>query len=48
MEENEANHSDTLLEYCAKQMVRNWDNRKYRSHIIRRLHTSCWLTEAHP
>ncbi|KAM7458691.1 hypothetical protein BLSTO_00556 [Blastocystis sp. subtype 1] len=40
MEENEANHSDTLLEYCAKQMVRNWDNRKYRSQIIRRLHTS--------
>ncbi len=39
MEETEFDHADTLLEYCAKQMVRNWDNRKYRAQIIRRLHT---------
>ena len=39
MDQEEDGNYNTLVDYCAKQIVNNWDNRKYRGEILRQLHT---------
>ena len=39
MKENEDEGTVSLLKYCAKQIVYNWENKKYRSQIIKMLST---------
>lgn len=39
MNEQKDLYSNTLMEYCARLVVANWDNRKFRGDFLRRIHT---------
>ena len=52
MNEQKDLYSNTLMEYCAKHVVANWDNRKFRGDFLRRIHSYekefRWICRANP